>query len=783
VLTIAYREAVSRRHAYVTLEHLLYALAHDNDGERILAACGTDLPKLRRELDTYLSHSIEQQKRSDQREPEQTAAFRRVLQTAVLHVQSAQRAEVEAGDICAAILQQPKSYAAQLLAEHGVTRLDVLEYISHGISKTPMPGGPTGSERSAGAGDGDEGSSTARDPLAAYCTNLTERARQGLLDPLIGRAEELQRTIEVLCRRRKNNPVFVGDAGVGKTAMAEGLAVRLLADEIQDTLKGAEIFALDTAGLLAGTRFRGDFEERFKAVIRALSGRPKAILFIDEIHSTVGAGATTGGTMDLATLIKPILTAGELRVIGSTTFDEYKHIEKDRALARRLQKIAIDEPSIEEAVKILAGLRSRYEEHHRVKYTDAALEAAVKLAARHLRDYRLPDSAIDLIDETGSVVRLAAPPAASAEVGAPASPARLIVDTADIERVVARIARIPARQASSSDRERLRTLQESLERVVFGQTDAVHLVAQAIKRSRAGLGQPDRPAGCFLFTGPTGVGKTELAKQLAIQLGNEFTRFDMSEYMEKHAVARLIGAPPGYVGFEQGGLLVDTVRTHPYSVVLLDEIEKAHPDIFNILLQVMDHATLTDNTGRKADFRNVVLILTSNAGSRELSAPTIGFAEGSGAAHEVRVRRAADSRSKAAIEKVFSPEFRNRLDAIVTFRPLTSAVMQDIVEKFVLQLEQQLAERHVAITLTPEARAWLAVKGYDAVFGARPLGRVVQKEVRDPLTDEILFGALEQGGTVTIGLANDKLTFEYEKKSQAPPADDQPPKHENTKQE
>jgi ATP-dependent Clp protease ATP-binding subunit ClpA len=791
VLTIAYREAVSRRHAYVTLEHLLYALAHDNDGERILAACGTDLPRLRRDLDAYLSQSIEQQKRGDQREPEQTAAFRRVLQTAVLHVQSAQRAEVEAGDLCAAILQQPKTHAAQLLAEQGVTRLDVLEYISHGISKTPGAGGAAGAEHGAGAGDGDEGTATARDPLAAYCTNLTERARQGRLDPLIGRADELQRTIEVLCRRRKNNPVFVGDAGVGKTAMAEGLAMRLLADDVQEALKGAEIFALDTAGLLAGTRFRGDFEERFKAVIKALSGRPKAILFIDEIHSTVGAGATTGGTMDLATLIKPILTAGDLRVIGSTTFDEYKHIEKDRALARRLQKIAIDEPTIEEAVKILAGLRSRYEEHHRVKYTDAALEAAVKLAARHLRDYRLPDSAIDLIDETGSVVRLAAPPVARSlpdqsdrsgaaspnptnppDPGAVADqPVPLTVDAADIERVVARIARIPARQASSSDRERLRTLEESLQRVVFGQPDAVHLVAQAIKRSRAGLGQPDRPSGCFLFTGPTGVGKTELAKQLAIQLGNEFTRFDMSEYMEKHAVARLIGAPPGYVGFEQGGLLVDTVRTHPYSVVLLDEIEKAHPDIFNILLQVMDHATLTDNTGRKADFRNVVLILTSNAGSRELSAQSIGFSDsGTGAEHDARIRRAADSRSKSAIERVFSPEFRNRLDAIVTFRPLTSTVMQDIVEKFMLQLEQQLAERHVAITLTPEARAWLAVKGYDPVFGARPLGRVVQKEVRDPLTDEILFGALEQGGTVTIGLADDRLTFAYEKKMAPPPS-------------
>jgi ATP-dependent Clp protease ATP-binding subunit ClpA len=791
VLTIAYREAVSRRHAYVTLEHLLYALAHDNDGERILAACGAELSKLRRDLDVYLRDSIEQQKRGDQREPEQTAAFRRVLQTAVLHVQSAQRAEVEAGDLLAAILQQPKTQAAHLLAGHGITRLDVLEYIAHGIAKVPGAPAPDAHEGDVTTGEGQDGSSTSRDPLSAYCTNLTDRARQGALDPLIGRALELQRTIEVLCRRRKNNPVYVGDAGVGKTAMAEGLAQRLIADDVPAALKGAEIFALDTAGLLAGTRFRGDFEERFKAVLKALTGRPKAILFIDEIHSTVGAGATTGGTMDLATLIKPVLSAGELRVIGSTTFDEYKHIEKDRALARRLQKIAIDEPSIEEAVKILNGLKSRYEEHHNVKYTDAAIDAAVKLAARHLRDYRLPDSAIDLVDETGSVVRLAAPVVAtataapaSALAGAPVEPILpdpsvprdlrdqpvppapfLVVDAPDIERVVARIARIPARQASSSDRERLRTLEESLQRVVFGQPDAVHLVAQAIKRSRAGLGQPDRPAGCFLFTGPTGVGKTELAKQLALQLGNEFTRFDMSEYMEKHAVARLIGAPPGYVGFEQGGLLVDTVRTHPYSVVLLDEIEKAHPDIFNILLQVMDHATLTDNNGRKADFRNVVLILTSNAGSREMSAPTIGFVDGgSGDAHDERVRRTADSRSRTAIEKIFSPEFRNRLDAIVTFRPLTSTVMQDIVEKFVLQLEQQLAERHVAITLTPEARAWLAVKGYDVKFGARPLGRVVQKEVRDPLTDEILFGALEQGGTVTIGLADDKLAFEYESK-------------------
>jgi ATP-dependent Clp protease ATP-binding subunit ClpA len=779
VLTVAYREATSRKHTHLTLEHLLYALAHDPDGERILAACGADLPQLRKDLDKYLQESVEQFRRGEQKEPEQTLAFRRVLQTAVLHVQSAGRQEVQSGDVLAATLQQNKSRAAQLLAAQGITRLDVLQYITHGIAKVP-PSTKSGEEPvdapDAEAGAGERGGASSRDPLAAYTMNLTERARAGELDPLIGRTEELQRTLEILCRRRKNNPVFVGDAGVGKTALAEGLASRLLQDDVPDLLEGAEVFSLDSAALLAGTRFRGDFEERFKAVINALARRPMPILFIDEIHSTVGAGATTGGTMDLATLIKPILTEGRIRVVGSTTHDEFKHIEKDRALARRLQRIAVEEPSVQETIRILQGLRSRYEAHHNVRFEDDGLEAATKLAARHLRDYRLPDSAIDVLDEAGAKARLtraaARADAKDEEVDLREAPPPIVITAANIEEVVARMARIPAKQASASDRDRLKQLEESLGRVVFGQEQAVRSVARAIKRSRAGLGQPDRPAGCFLFTGPTGVGKTELAKQLALHLGNEFIRYDMSEYMEKHAVARLIGAPPGYVGFEQGGLLVDAIRQHPYAVLLLDEIEKAHADIYNILLQVMDHATLTDNNGRKADFRQVILIMTSNAGSRELSAGSIGFSEAGTSARAVDTRaKSAQQRSKQAIEKVFSPEFRNRLDAIITFDPLSPNVMETIVEKFILQLEAQLAERRVVIALEPEARAWLAEKGYDPVYGARPLARVIQTEVRDPLTDEILFGQLEHGGTVTIGLKDGALDFVYAPaEAPAPPA-------------
>ena len=784
ILNVAYREAAARRHTHLTLEHLLYALAHDPDGEKILAACGGDLPALRHSLDEFLG-TLEQFPRGARgREPDQTLAFQRVLQTAVLHVQSAGKDEVRFGDVLAAILQQPNSYAAELLQSQDITRLDVLNYISHGISKIPTVAGDGAASEAADAGAGPDGPAPSRDPLTAFAVNLTDRATRGQIDPLIGRTEELQRTIEILCRRRKNNPVFVGDAGVGKTALAEGLACRLLEDDVPTQLRGAEVFALDTAALLAGTRFRGDFEERFKAVVDALAKRPTPILFIDEVHTTVGAGATTGGTMDLATLIKPVLAAGELRIIGSTTFDEFKHIERDRGLARRLQKVVIEEASVDETVEILRGLRSRYEEHHRVSYTEGALKVASKLAGRHLRDSRLPDSAIDVIDEAGAkmaatmtdaVARLPAtvtaapgvddPAVEAATTGDdPATPTRHRVTAADIQRVVARMARIPEKQASGSDKERLRTLDDALRRVVFGQHNAVATVVTAIKRARAGLGQPDHPAGCFLFTGPTGVGKTELAKQLAIHLGNEFIRYDMSEYMEKHAVARLIGAPPGYVGFEQGGLLVDAVRAHSYAVLLLDEIEKAHPDVFNILLQVMDHATLTDNNGRKADFRQVVLIMTSNAGSREMSAAPIGFSEDQAAGGK--------GRTKAAIERVFSPEFRNRLDAIVSFDSLAPEVVETIVEKFILQLETQLAERHVAITLDPDARAWLAKKGYNPKFGARPLARLIQTEVRDPLTDEILFGRLEHGGTVQIDLTDDALRFEVDPRAQTNDSED-----------
>ena len=746
VLAMAAREALGRRHAELTLEHLLHALAHDAAGAEVLTGAGANVERLQADLEAFLEQTLEKLPPGSRRQPLQTLAFRRVLQTAVLHVQSAGRGEADVGDVLAALLREPRSHAAALLGELGVTRLDVLNYISHGITKSGSPDAP---REQAPSGQGEDEKGPSRDPLYLWATNLTERARAGKLDPLIGRHKEIERALEVLARRRKNNPVFVGEPGVGKTAVVEGIAQRLLAEDAPEVLKDAEIFSLDTGSLLAGTRYRGDFEERFKAVVAALKKRPKPILFIDEMHTMVGAGATTGGTMDLANLIKPVLTEGEVRLIGSTTYEEYKHVERDRALARRVQRIDIDEPSEGDTIKILQGLRSRYEEYHGVQYDDAALEAAARLARRHLREARLPDSAIDVLDEAGARLRLRPRPEGNSSIS-----------VSDVEAIVARMARIPETSASRSDRERLRTLGESLKRVVFGQDEAVDTVASAIKRSRAGLGPPERPAGSFLFTGPTGVGKTELARQLARHLGNEFMRYDMSEYAEKHSVARLIGAPPGYVGFEQGGLLVDAVRKHPYAVVLLDEIEKAHPDLYNILLQVMDHATLTDNSGRRADFRQVVLIMTSNAGSREMSTSAIGLV----------TDRDQDtkSRGKAALERYFSPEFRNRLDAIVTFKPLSPEVMETIVDKFVLELEAQLRERKVAIELLPEARVLLARKGYDPVFGARPLARLVQTDVRNPLTDEILFGQLENGGTVRIGAADGELTFAYDP-TEAPP--------------
>jgi ATP-dependent Clp protease ATP-binding subunit ClpA len=760
VLNVAAREAMVRRHADLTVEHLLFAAAHDPEGEEILEAAGADVPRLRKELADFLEQTMQKLPPGSRRPPQQTLAFRRVLQTAVVHVQSAGKDEAGVGDMLAALMREARSQAVELLSAQGVTRLDLLNYISHGVRKGPPreragEGGPEG--EGSPAGEGEEEGRPSKDPLAAYASNLTERAREGKLDPVIGRVREMTRALEVLCRRRKNNPVFVGEPGVGKTAIVEGLAQKLLEEGSPEALKGAEIFALDTGALLAGTRYRGDFEERFKAVIQALRKRPLPVLFIDEMHTMVGAGATTGGTMDLANLIKPILTEGEIRLAGSTTFEEFKHIERDRALARRVQRIDVDEPNEGDTVRILQGLRERYQQHHHVAYTDGALEGAARLARRHLRDLRLPDSAIDVIDEAGAALRLNPP-----EDG------RRIVDVPEVERVVSRMARIPETQASTSDRERLRTLAEGLKRVVFGQDDAVDQVASAIKRARAGLGPPERPAGAFLFTGPTGVGKTELAKQLARHLGNEFLRYDMSEYGEKHSVSRLIGAPPGYVGFEQGGLLVDAVRQHPYSVVLLDEIEKAHPDLMNILLQVMDHATLTDNTGRKADFRQTILIMTSNAGSREMSQATIGFAGDQ--------QQDAKSRGKQAIERFFTPEFRNRLDAIVNFKALSPEVMETIVDKFVMELEAQLRERKVAIDLRPEARAYLAKKGYSTVYGARPLNRLVQTEVRNPLTDEILFGRLEHGGTVHVGLDGEKLTFEYDSlpPPEVPPAPETP---------
>jgi len=737
-LGFAVKEAKRRRHEYVSIEHILFAILNDSTGIEIIENCGGDVDNLLDSLENFFEEKIERIPEGNDYVLQQTIGFQRVIQRAVNHARSAEKQEVAVADVLASIFLEKDSHAEYFLSSEGVTRLDVLNYISHSVAKDPF------TDDSAGLlqpGREERDRKQKANPLELFTLNLIALAGDGKLDPLIGRETELERTMQVLCRRRKNNPVFVGDPGVGKTAMAEGLAQKIQKGDVPDLLKGMEIFSLDLGGLLAGTKFRGDFEQRLKGVIAELQKKPKAILFIDEIHTIVGAGATSSGSMDASNILKPVLASGEIRCIGSSTFEEFKnHFEKDRALSRRFEKIEIMEPPVTESIKILKGLRSRYEEHHGYAYTDAALKAAVELSNKYLRDRFLPDKAIDVIDEAGAFIRLSG------------STQRKKINPADIEKIVAKMARVPTQSVSTSDRSKLENLENGLKKVVFGQDDAISALVTSIKRSRAGLGSPERPVGCFLFTGPTGVGKTEVSLQVARILGVEFMRYDMSEYMEKHAVARLIGAPPGYIGFDQGGLLTDGVRKHPHSVLLMDEIEKAHPDLFNILLQVMDHATLTDNNGRKADFRNVILMMTSNAGSREMSAANIGFGQ---------THKGAQSKGKKAIEKLFSPEFRNRLDATITFNALDLEIMELIVDKFVAELNQQLAIKKVALTISPAVRTWLAKKGHDPTYGARPLSRVIQTEIKDKLSDAILFGELQNGGLVSLDLAGDELAFIY----------------------
>lgn len=735
-LGLAVREAKKRRHEYVSIEHVLFAILYDETGAEIIDSCGGDVENLKQALETFFEERIESIPEDNEYVLQQTIGFQRVIQRAVNHARSAEKHEVAVGDILASIFQEKNSHAEYFLTQEGMTRLDVLNYVSHNVSKIPLKTGKGG----FGKTDKDE-KKKKTDPLEAFTTNLVKMAVLGKLDPLIGRELEINRTMQVLCRRRKNNPVFVGDPGVGKTAMAEGMAQKISDGDVPELLKDVQIFSLDLGSLLAGTKFRGDFEQRLKEVLAALEKEPNAILFIDEIHTIVGAGATSSGSMDASNILKPVLASGEIRCIGSTTYEEYKnHFGKDRALSRRFEKIEISEPPIDETVKILKGLRSRYEEHHGISYTDASLKAAARLSNKYLNDRFLPDKAIDVIDETGAYLRLKG------------SGRRKKINPRDIEQIVAQMAKIPAISVTTSDRDKLENLESELKQVVFGQEKAIRSLATSIKRSRAGLGTPEHPVGSFLFTGPTGVGKTEVARQVARILAVEFMRYDMSEYMEKHAVARLIGAPPGYIGFDQGGLLTDGIRKHPHSVLLLDEIEKAHMDLFNILLQVLDHATLTDNNGRKADFRNVIIMMTSNAGAREMSANTIGFGQ---------FQDDTKSKGKKAIEKFFSPEFRNRLDGIITFNSLNVDIMEKIVDKFILELNEQLSAKRVSIGLTDAARRRLAEKGHDPKYGARPLGRLIQTDIKDVLSEEVLFGKLVKGGHVFVDVKKDQLHFKY----------------------
>ncbi len=728
-LHTAMNYARERSHEFATLEHLLLALMDDRDALLVLSGCDVHLMELRQQLLTFLDEELDSIKSADVKETRYTAAFQRVIQRAVINVQSSRRDEVSGANVLVAIFSERESHAAYFLEQQDMTRLDATNFIAHGITRLDKYVDHEMADPEETNPDEEGQADAKKTPLEEFCVNLNAKAEAGKIDPLIGREAELDRTVQVLCRRSKNNPLYVGDAGVGKTAIAEGLARKIVEKDVPEVLFDIEIYALDMGALVAGTRYRGDFEERLKAVMKELEKRPNIVLFIDEIHTVIGAGATSGGALDASNLLKPALASGDIRCIGSTTYKEYRQFfEKDRALVRRFQKIDVNEPSVPDAIEIMKGLKPYFEEFHKVKYTNDALKAAVELSARYINDRKLPDKAIDVVDETGAAQMLLKP-----------EKRKKVISATDIETTIASIARIPPKSVSRSDAELLANLESNLKHVVFGQDPAIEALSTAIKLARAGLRDPEKPIGSYLFTGPTGVGKTEMARQLADTLGVEVLRFDMSEYMERHTVSRLIGAPPGYVGFDQGGLLTDAVDQNPHCVVLLDEVEKAHPDLFNVLLQVMDHGKLTDNNGKSVDFRNVILIMTSNVGAAELAKSPIGFG---------RTRQAGDDED--AINAMFTPEFRNRLDAVISFNPLPREVVHRIVEKFVLQLETQLAERNITISLTREAADWLAQRGYSETMGARPLGRVIQEHIKKPLAEDVLFGALTKGGTVKV---------------------------------
>ncbi len=739
--------ANTNHHEFATLEHLLLALTEDQDAIAVMRACGVNLDKIRQDLNLYMEEELSGLINPGVSEAKPTAGFQRVLQRAAIHVQSAGREEVTGANVLVSLFSERESHSVFFLQSQDMTRFDAVNYISHGITKSGQASAKAGATPSGADEDAtaEQKVKTGKDALSSYCVNLNEKAREGKIDPLIGREKEVDRTIQILCRRSKNNPLYVGDPGVGKTAIAEGLARRIIKGEVPEVLNGAVIFSLDMGSLLAGTRYRGDFEERLKNVLHEIKEMPGAVLFIDEIHTVIGAGATSGGSMDASNLLKPALSSGELRCIGSTTYKEYRsYFEKDRALVRRFQKIDVTEPSVEDAVKILMGLKPYYEKHHDVKYSEQAVRSAVELSARYIGDRKLPDKAIDVLDEVGAAQKLL-PPAKR----------KKNIQVKDIEAVVATMARIPPKNVTQDDREVLRNLDRDLKTMVYGQDQAIESLVTAIKLSRAGLRDAEKPIGSYLFAGPTGVGKTEVAKQLSRSLGIELKRFDMSEYMERHSVSRLIGAPPGYVGFDQGGLLTDAVEQNPHCVLLLDEVEKAHPDLFNILLQVMDYGKLTDNNGKAVDFRNVILIMTTNAGAADMVKHTIGFNR------EVR-----EGEDMEAINRLFTPEFRNRLDAIVPFKALGKDTIGRVVEKFVLQLEAQLSDRQVTISLSDAARNWLGDKGYDPLYGARPLARIIQEHIKKPLADELLFGKLAKGGAVMVDVKDDKLTFVYPDKKE-----------------